>query len=252
MLTSEERTPLLPSARLALTEGQAVSQRGGVLLPPMLRNGAVNGGSAGGDPVPHFGGGSGGVLDFTAASASTEMMETSAPSSSTITKPSSSSSPSSPPSLYAYLEELIGEGLTLSLSVPAHCCTPSPKPPPSKPPLTDTPKSSNTTKHVNRSLERFLSGEGFKPVCVQLPKRAPPLPSVPRGYYKGREPWTFSVPQAVLPVQGNPLEQQGGGAQSLQGVHKTPPPSALKGACAGLRRHRHRDHCPIDIAASWI
>ena len=232
-------------------------------MPPQLCNGTVNGGSAGGDPVPAFGGG---VLDFAAGSGSSEMMETAPPSSTTTDPP-----PSDPASLYNYLEELMGEGLTLSLSIPAHhgetssSQSPTPKPNPSKT-LPDIPKSSSaTSKRVNHSLENFLSREGFRPIRVQLPQRAPPPPSVPRGYYKGREPWTFSVPQAVLPVPGNPLKQQQQrrqkGERSSQNVRtitahlssSVPGVGALKGTCASLRRRHHRDSdCPIDMAASWI
>ena len=257
MLTSEDRAPFVPVAKLSPPEGQkgSVSKRA-VPPPPLPKSMAVNGGSAGGDPVPTFG--AGGVLDFTAGSGSAEMMETAPPSSSVPDPPtttSSSTSSSLPTSLYDYLQELIGEGLTLSLSAPTHCGGGSSQShaPKSTKPLPDDPKTSSSavTKHVHHSLENFLSREGFRPIRVQLPRRAPPPPSRPRGYYKGREPWTFSVPQAVLPVAGNPLEKH---------PHHRPPQQrqqrfgggARKGACTSLLKHRHRNECPIDMAASWI
>lgn len=175
----------------------------------------------------------------------------------------SSSSSSSHLTLYEHLAEVMGEGLTLSLAVPAHMGVtesgPTHKPPPPlKSPTTDaTSLNQDAIKHVTRSLEGFLSKEGFRPVRVPLPQRAPPPPSIPRGYYQGRDPVTFSVPQSLLPVQGNVLEQlergrgKGRGNQFSQQGHG----GIVKGVWPGHRRHyitKQPSNCPVDMSSLWL
>lgn len=154
--------------------------------------------------------------------------------------------------LYDYLAEVIGEGLTLSLTpnarlVEAEKVKPNATIPKTLPELSKTA----TSKHTASSLERFLGREGFRPIRVQLPLRVPPPPSVPRGYYKGRDPWTFHVPQTLLPVSGNVLEKK----QRSRSHRKLHPAAGkqgvMKGPHAGHHKHyRHQGY--VNIATSWI
>lgn len=146
-------------------------------------------------------------------------------------------------SLYSYLADLIGESLTLLLSVITHegKQDPSIKPPrPSKP----EPSKTNTENH---SLERFLTKEGFLPICVQLPRTPAPPPSIPRGYYKGREPWTFHIPHPLLPRRANVLERK----KSRQPPAGHDTQKVVRGKCSGHHRY-YRHKCPVNIASYWV
>lgn len=158
--------------------------------------------------------------------------------------PSHRGEPSSSLTLYNYLVDLIGESLTLSLSATTHEGEqdPSAKPSPSKP----EPPKANSAIRANYSLEDFLSKEGFRPIRVQLPRRPAPPPSIPRGYYKGREPWTFNIPYPLLPTRDNVLEQK----------KLNPPPArdtlkVLRGKCSGHHRY-YRRKCHVNIASYWV
>lgn len=162
-------------------------------------------------------------------------------------EPSSSSSPSSV-TLYEYLVDLIGEGLVLSLLVagdregnpdaPTTPHTPKPEPP--------NKDSNSTTKEDSRFLETFLSREGFRAFGVQLPRKPAPPPSVPRGYYRGREPWTFHFPRSALPVRDNALEQRQSPSHD-----RSVQPVVRKGRCSGHHRY-YRQQGPVNMASSWI
>lgn len=163
---------------------------------------------------------------------------------------SPSHSDSSPPTLYDYLVDVMGEGLTLSLSATAHegqQDSPT-KPLPSKP----EPPTPDAAMRANLSLEEFLSREGFRPIRVQLPRRSAPPPSIPRGYYRGREPWTFNIPQPLLPTRTNVLDQMQSQMQSHTGTshgHTTPP--VIKGRCRGHHRY-YRQKDSMNIASYWV
>ena len=101
---------------------------------------------------------------------------------------------------------------------------------------------------VTGAMDRFLEREGFKAITVHLPRKSPPPPSAShsRGCYGSRQPWTFSLPQTVLPVTENPLEKEGqvGGVKgNLQHVVKGP---LLR------RRERSRRLPPVDVGGTWL
>lgn len=159
---------------------------------------------------------------------------------------SSSSSPSHLP-LYDYLVDVIGEGLTLSLSVTAHegegGRDPRIKPHPLNPEL---PKVDTATR-TSHALEVSLSREGFRPIRVQLPRRAAPPPSIPMGYYKGRLPWTFHIPQPLMPMTANVLEQK----QLQRSTHGPKTQAVCKGRCSGHHRY-YRHQSSANISSYWV
>ena len=152
--------------------------------------------------------------------------------------------PTPPPlSLYQFLFEIFGERLTLRLLSHHRDHTLSHKKPPTIPEPTT---KIDLIKHTNKALERFLNREGYRSIHVQLPQKAPPPPSAPRGYYKGRDPWTFSIPRSLLPVPANVLEQRKRRKSSIQQRRRI-----VKGMCVGQRR-RSRQLLPLDVGSLWI
>ena len=152
---------------------------------------------------------------------------------------------SSPFSLYDYLVDVVGEGLIVSLATTKwEPDTPTTKPPPSKP----VPPNPDAVTKASLSMEEFLSREGFRPIRVELPCRAAPPPSVPRGYYRGRKPWTFNIPQPLLPTRTNVLEQKQSHRSAPHG-QDTPP--VLKGKCRGHHRY-YRQRQSVDMASYWV
>lgn len=160
-------------------------------------------------------------------------------------------SSSSSLTLYDHVAELLGEGLILSLSIPAHTvsstsATPSAPPRPPRAKTSPIGSSSEVSEHVTRSLDNFLKREGFRPARTSLHRATPPTP---RGYYRMVQP--FAMPRLLLPVQGNVLEQRG------RPPHTQPQGHAriVKGAWPGHRRHyimRDQSECPVDIGSSWL
>ena len=161
--------------------------------------------------------------------------------------------PTQPSTLYDYLVEIFGESLTLNLF--AHSVHGFNSSTPSKPGPTKThtiPDKVENSRHANQSLENFLIGEGFRPIRVQLPKRSPPAPSVPRGYYRGRQPWTFSIPQAILPVAVNALEHRNV-ARTDPSRSRSEESAIVRRICVGHQRKQNRGKLSlIDVSKSWI
>lgn len=160
---------------------------------------------------------------------------------------SPSHSDSSPLTLYDYLVDVIGEGLTMSLSATT---TPEGQRDSTTKLLSSKlePPKPDAAMKANLSLEEFLSREGFQPIRVQLPHRAAPPPSIPRGYYRGREPWTFNIPQPLLPTRTNILDQMHSHRDTPHG-HATPP--ILKGRCRSHHRY-YRQKDSVNIASYWV
>lgn len=249
LLTSEDCPTVLPSLKVTPADiaGHSPNTVGGAREGGEVTTAAGSRTSSGG----RGGGGEGGAETnlFTAATLGFSAVENAVSAEQETSPAHTSTKPLPPPvTLYDYLVDLIGEGLTLSLSATAHqhamdLPLKAPRPTKSCP---DTPRTD--TSYNNRLLENFLSREGFRPIRVQLPQRPAPPPSVPRGYYKGREPWTFNVPQSVLPVRTNILTQR---RQKI-----APPPHVLqggvvKGRCTG--HHRCYTQNPsMNIDSNWI
>lgn len=254
MLTSDERTP---SWKLSLPDVTRTQRRSPSSGAEVSNIAGSRSGPTGGEATLF---GSAATLGFSGVDGGGAGTLEGEPSPSHIDP-----SPSSPLTLYDYLADVIGEGLSLSLSVPTHNGEPGTplNPYPSK----TSPENLKVdgSKRTTRSLEAFLSGEGFRPIRIQLPQRPPPPPSIPRGYYKGREPWTFGLPQSVLPIGGNILEQKdrdkrrskrGGRGIPQEPRHDKDRQGVVKGACPGQRRRcrlgQHLQQCPVNMGSLWI
>lgn len=243
LLTSEDSPPALPSLKVSPADitGHSPNTVG------RAREGGKVTTTAGSRTSSSGGGGGAETNLFATATLGFSAVENAVSAEQETSPAHTTEQPLPPITLYDYLVELIGESLILSLSAAARQHTVGR---PLKPHLPkacpDMPRTN--ASNSNRSLETFLSREGFRPIHVQLPQRPAPPPSVPRGYYKGREPWTFNVPQSVLPVHANVLAQRR--------RRTVPPPHVqervVKGRCSG--HHRCHTQCPthMNIASNWI
>jgi hypothetical protein len=235
LLTSGETPPVLARTKVSAASGVKVQKQqrsSSSSSGPEVTNTAAN--RPGSVENNLF---SSGGLGFSASESSVSAQEQ---------ETSPSHSDSSPLNLYDYLVDVVGEGLTLSLTPAAHAEEqgPSTKTTPSK----TEPSKPEAVTRVNHSLEEFLSREGLRPIRVQLPHKAAPPPSVPRGYYRGRKPWTFHIPQPVLPTGRNVLEQLLPSNGTSLG---TDTPAVVKGKCQGHHRCYRRKNL-VDIASYWL
>ncbi len=153
-------------------------------------------------------------------------------------------------SLYGFFSDIFGEGLVMRLASHGRY-----KALGSSPPLPKETKSIGSEKQreelVVQAADRLLEREGFKSARVQLPSRHPPLAvsSHRRSAPGRRDPWTFPLPQAVLPVSKNPLDMdwkyQNGERNKIWNK------KIIKGSLA-KDRSRNRKCSPIDIGDAWL
>jgi len=154
-------------------------------------------------------------------------------------------------SLYGYFADLFGEGLSVRLASHDRYKEWGPSKSFQREAryVVNSQSSKRNEEMVNKATDKFFEREGFKPVRVKLPSREPPPPSKSchQAASGERTPWTFPLPQVILPVSENPLEKeqqtprvvQSGGQRVIKG------PRMKKKSCG-------RNISFMDVGAAWI
>ena len=153
-------------------------------------------------------------------------------------------------SLYGYFADLFGEGLSVRLASHDQYKGWGPSKPPHKGAgrySIKSPPDKKSEEIASRAADRFFEREGFKPAHVQLPSRKPLAPSMSHQHAAsgGRTPWTFPLPQAMLPVSENPLEKKRAVQQNGRGQRVIKGPR-IKG------ESQRRDFSLMDVGTAWI
>ena len=154
-------------------------------------------------------------------------------------------------SLYNFFADLFGEGLSIRLSAHhRYKAQGQPKPIPEESKTAgQTISIQQQEEMVVKAVDRFLEREGFKSTHVQLPCRKTPRPSSShrRSAHGGRAPWTFPLPQLILPVSENPLEREGHRRRDPQGGCQR----VIKGPC--VKEKGNRKNVPLmDVGGAWL